>query len=72
LYFKPIDAKSLLKLKFHKNAEGKYHCPVLYKTFSNNSHIVVVQTTGNVFSYEVGFIKIIRITYNLPYCDAGD
>ncbi|KAF4520130.1 hypothetical protein B566_EDAN010286 [Ephemera danica] len=48
----PMDAKSLIKLNFHKNAEGKYHCPVLYKTFTNNSHIVAVKNTGNVFSYE--------------------
>ncbi|XP_065345924.1 RING-type E3 ubiquitin-protein ligase PPIL2 [Cloeon dipterum] len=48
----PIDAKSLVKLNFHKNAEGKYHCPVLYKQFTNNSHLVVVKNTGNVFSYE--------------------
>lgn len=33
---------------------GKYHCPVLYSVFSNNSHIVANKVTGNVFSYEVG------------------
>jgi len=75
--------KELVKLNFHKNAEGKlidlrsltsngqnltvifvvvilclftdqYHCPVTFKVFNNNSHIVAVKTTGNVFSYDVG------------------
>lgn len=30
----------------------QYHCPVLYKPFTNNTHVVVIKTTGNVFSYE--------------------
>jgi peptidyl-prolyl cis-trans isomerase-like protein 2 len=45
----------LIKLNFHKNGKGEYHCPVLYKSFTKQSHIVAVQTTGNVFSYEVMF-----------------
>lgn len=49
---KPLDAKSLLKLNFYKNAENQYHCPVLYKPLTKHSHIVAVATTGNVFSYE--------------------
>ncbi|GBN08273.1 Peptidyl-prolyl cis-trans isomerase-like 2, partial [Araneus ventricosus] len=47
-----LDQKTLLKLNFTKNADGKYHCPVLFKVFNENSHIVAVKTTGNVFSYE--------------------
>uniref|UniRef100_A0A8C9F9M8 RING-type E3 ubiquitin-protein ligase PPIL2 n=1 Tax=Pavo cristatus TaxID=9049 RepID=A0A8C9F9M8_PAVCR len=35
-----LDAKSLIKLNFAKNSEGKYHCPVLFTVFTNNSHIV--------------------------------
>lgn len=35
-------------------AIGKYHCPVLYNVFTNNSHIVANKVTGNVFSHEVG------------------
>uniref|UniRef100_A0A8B9JXJ7 Peptidylprolyl isomerase like 2 n=1 Tax=Astyanax mexicanus TaxID=7994 RepID=A0A8B9JXJ7_ASTMX len=31
---------------------GKYHCPVLYTVFTNNSHIVANKVTGNVFSHE--------------------
>lgn len=49
---KSIDVKSLIKLNFSKNAEGEYHCPVLFKVFSRHTHIVAVKTTGNVFSYE--------------------
>ncbi|EEB16795.1 conserved hypothetical protein [Pediculus humanus corporis] len=47
-----LDAKSLTKLKFHKNAAGEYHCPVLFKTFNKQSHIVAIKKTGNVFSHE--------------------
>ncbi|CAH2074542.1 unnamed protein product, partial [Iphiclides podalirius] len=49
---KKFDVKALLKLKFHKNAEDQYHCPVLFKLFTKNSHIVAIRTTGNVYSYE--------------------
>lgn len=49
---KRLDAKDLLRLNFAKNSEGKYHCPVLFKVFNENSHIVAIRTTGNVFSYE--------------------
>ncbi|XP_073168817.1 RING-type E3 ubiquitin-protein ligase PPIL2 isoform X3 [Lepidochelys kempii] len=47
-----LDAKSLVKLNFAKNNEGNYHCPVLFTVFTNNSHIVAIKTTGNVFAYE--------------------
>lgn len=33
---------------------GKYHCPVLFTVFTNNTHIVAIRTTGNVYTYEVG------------------
>lgn len=49
---KPCDSKSLIKLTFHRNGEGDYHCPSLFKPFTKNSHIVAIGTTGNVFSYE--------------------
>ncbi|XP_039268246.2 RING-type E3 ubiquitin-protein ligase PPIL2-like [Styela clava] len=49
---KKMDAKSLVKLNFHKNADGKYHCPVLFKVFNENTHIVAVSKTGNVYSYD--------------------
>ncbi|XP_074148189.1 RING-type E3 ubiquitin-protein ligase PPIL2 [Sminthopsis crassicaudata] len=47
-----LDAKSLIKLNFTKNSEGKYHCPVLFTVFTNNSHIVAIKSTGNVYAYE--------------------
>ncbi|XP_078809544.1 RING-type E3 ubiquitin-protein ligase PPIL2 isoform X2 [Oryzias latipes] len=47
-----LEAKSLIKLNFAKNSDGKYHCPVLYNVFTNNSHIVTNKVTGNVFSHE--------------------
>ncbi|XP_050445119.1 RING-type E3 ubiquitin-protein ligase PPIL2 [Cataglyphis hispanica] len=49
---KPLDAKSLIKLKFHKNMQDEYQCPVLFKLFTKHSHIVAIKNTGNVFSYE--------------------
>ncbi|XP_057874050.2 peptidyl-prolyl cis-trans isomerase CYP65 isoform X1 [Cryptomeria japonica] len=48
----PLAVKDLIKLQFHKNSEGKYHCPVLDKVFTEFTHIVAVKTTGNVFCYE--------------------
>lgn len=49
---KPFEFKMLIQLNFHKNAEGDFHCPVLFKPFTKNSHIVAVGTTGNVFCME--------------------
>lgn len=50
---KAFDTKTLIKLNFFKNADGEYHCPVLFKVFSKHTHIVAIKTTGNVFSHEV-------------------
>ncbi|CAG2160673.1 unnamed protein product [Oppiella nova] len=47
-----LEMKSLVKLLFHQSNDGHNHCPVLYKIFTQNSHIVAIRTTGNVFSYE--------------------
>uniref|UniRef100_A0A8C9Z8X4 Peptidylprolyl isomerase (cyclophilin)-like 2 n=1 Tax=Sander lucioperca TaxID=283035 RepID=A0A8C9Z8X4_SANLU len=51
-FLQKLEAKSLIKLNFAKNNDGKYHCPVLYNVFTNNSHFVAIKVTGNVFSYE--------------------
>ncbi|CAK7339657.1 unnamed protein product [Dovyalis caffra] len=48
----PLEQGDLIPLKFHKNSEGEYHCPVLNKVFTEFTHIVAVKTTGNVFCYE--------------------
>lgn len=47
-----INKSDLIDLKFHKNSDDKYHCPVLYKTFNENSKIVANRKTGHVYSYE--------------------
>eukprot|EP00095_Tigriopus_kingsejongensis_P008357 maker-scaffold1160_size58366-snap-gene-0.8 protein:Tk08357 transcript:maker-scaffold1160_size58366-snap-gene-0.8-mRNA-1 annotation:"peptidyl-prolyl cis-trans isomerase-like 2" len=47
-----LNAQELVKLIIHKNEKGQPHCPVLYKTFNNNSKICTIKSTGNVFSYE--------------------
>lgn len=49
---RPLDVKSLIKLNIFKNAEGQYHCPVLFKTFTNSTSIVCIATTGNAMSME--------------------
>ncbi|XP_058460992.1 RING-type E3 ubiquitin-protein ligase PPIL2 [Malaya genurostris] len=48
----PLDGKSLIKLNFTKNHEDQFHCPILFKPFTKNSHIVANGKTGNVFSFE--------------------
>jgi len=48
----PLAASDLIKLNFHKNSEGKYHCPVMFKVFNQHTHIVAIRQTGNVFSHE--------------------
>ena len=49
---KKCDAKQLIHLHYHKNAQGEYHCPVTYKLFSPNSHIVAIRPTGHVYCFE--------------------
>ena len=48
----PLAAGDLTKLKFQKNAEGNYHCPVLFKIFNNHTHIVAIKPTGHVYCYD--------------------
>ena len=49
---KKISTKDLVELKFHKNSEQQYHCPVIYKLFNQNSKIVANKKSGHVYSYE--------------------
>ena len=42
----------LIHLKFAKNEQGEYVDPVTYKVFTNNSHLVALKPTGNVFAYD--------------------
>merc|ERR1712131_367742 len=46
---KKLEQKELIKVNFYKDTDGKYHCPVLFEPFHDNSHIVVVAASGNVY-----------------------
>ena len=42
----------LIKLNFTRNDDGDYVDPVTFKVLTNNTHIVALKNTGNVFSYD--------------------
>merc|ERR1719188_1923004 len=44
--------KELTPLHFHKNVEGKLHCPVTFKVFTNHSHVVANLASGHVYSFD--------------------
>eukprot|EP00347_Sterkiella_histriomuscorum_P002172 403369189 len=48
----PMKESDLIKLNFHKNEQGEYHCPITYKTFTDHTHIIAIRETGNVISFE--------------------
>ena len=48
----PLAATDLIRLQFHKNGDGKYHCPVTFKVFNQHTHIVAIKQTGNVYAYD--------------------
>jgi peptidyl-prolyl cis-trans isomerase-like protein 2 len=48
----PIDLKQFTKLTFARDSDNQLQCPILFKVFNENSHIVAIKTTGNVYSYE--------------------
>lgn len=47
-----LSSKDLIKLNFAKNDDGEYVDPVTFKVFTDNTHIVALRTTGNVFSWD--------------------
>lgn len=47
---KKLASSDLIKLHFHKNAEGDYFDPVSYKVFNEHTAIVAISTSGNVFT----------------------
>jgi peptidyl-prolyl cis-trans isomerase-like protein 2 len=49
---RPLTAKDLIRLTFHKNAQDEYMCPITYKAFTDHSHIVFIRTSGQVYSME--------------------
>jgi hypothetical protein len=48
----PMTTADIIRLHMVKNSDGVWHCPVLYKVFNQNTHIVAIKTTGNVFCYD--------------------
>lgn len=48
----PLKSSELIKLNFAKNDEGEYVDPVTFKVFTDNTHIVALKNTGNVFSWD--------------------
>ena len=48
----PLQLKDLVPLHFHRNADGEYACPTLNKVFNENTHIVAIKTTGNVYCWD--------------------
>jgi len=47
-----IKSTDLIKLNFFKDPEGKFHCPITYKVFTDFTHIVAIKTSGNVYAWE--------------------
>lgn len=47
-----LEVSELIPLHFHKDADGKIHCPVTYKVFTNNSHVAANAASGHVYSFE--------------------
>lgn len=48
----PLKSADLIKLNFLKNDDDEYVDPVTYKVFTDNTHIVALKNTGNVFAYD--------------------
>ena len=42
----------MIKLNFTKNEDGDYVDPVTFKVLTDNTHIVALKNTGNVFAYD--------------------
>lgn len=47
-----LTPKGLTRLHFSKNGDGKYHCPVTFKVFNENTRITAIGTTGNVYAFD--------------------
>jgi peptidyl-prolyl cis-trans isomerase-like protein 2 len=47
-----LDVKDVFQLRFQKNEEGHYHCPVTMKKLTELSRVAAIRATGNVFSLE--------------------
>lgn len=49
---KPLKSSELIKLTFAKNDENEYVDPVTFKVFTDNTHIVALKPSGNVFAWD--------------------
>lgn len=47
-----LRSQDLTRLHFARNKDGKLHCPISFKTFTESSHIVAVRTSGNVYAMD--------------------
>jgi len=47
-----LAVSDLVPLHFHKNSEGAFWCPVMFKVFTNFSHVVMNAASGHVYSGE--------------------
>ena len=66
-----LAAKELFALHWHKNTDGQYVCPVLHKVFTENSLIVVIKTSGHVYSKEA-VVKLNLNTKDLHCLVSGE
>lgn len=48
----PLKSSELIKLNFLRNDSEEYVDPVTFKVFTDNSHIVALRNTGNVFAWD--------------------
>ena len=48
----PLAQKDLIKLHFTKNDDGEMVDPVTFKVFTDNTHLVALKNTGNVFAHD--------------------
>ncbi|EAS28163.3 peptidyl-prolyl cis-trans isomerase-like 2 [Coccidioides immitis RS] len=48
----PLKSSELIKLNFAKNEAGEYVDPVTFKVFTDNTHIIALGNTGNVFAWD--------------------
>ncbi|GLB21655.1 enhancer of mRNA decapping [Aspergillus tubingensis] len=48
----PLKSSDLIKLHLAKNESDEYVDPVTYKVFTDNTHIVALRNTGNVFAWD--------------------
>lgn len=49
---KKLTVNELIHLNFTKNEQGEFVDPVTFKVFTNNSHLVAIKGSGNVFAWD--------------------